>query len=313
MENLPADRVEAIAHLRERLFLEPRDNRAMGELAVLLAAADDLPGAIDLYQRSLRVDPYDTDVLVRLGRLWTVLGDLDRARSWFARALAIDSACEGATAGLAGLADAEGLSPAYIRTLFDQYAERFDAHLLGTLGYRAPVEVAGVLSRGGLSDGAADILDLGCGTGLSGAALHRFAARLDGVDLSPLMVAKARLRGIYDDLAVGEAMAYLEQGGRDWDVVAAVDMLNYIGDLTPLFERARSRIRASGWLAGTVEKRPEGGSALTEKRRYRHGEDYLRQALSAAQLAVVEISDAVLRQEGGEPVAGLIFSARRLP
>ena len=35
------------------------------------------------------------------------------------------------------------------------------------------------------------ILDLGCGTGLAGAAFKPLAARLDGVDLSPAMIEKA--------------------------------------------------------------------------------------------------------------------------
>jgi predicted TPR repeat methyltransferase len=311
MENISADIVDETARLREHLYLEPRDVRAMCDLAVLLGAAGDLPGAIDHYQRALRVDPYNTDVLVRLGHLWNWLGDMERARSWFARAVSIDPDCAAATAGLAELADPGTLTPAYIRTLFDQYAERFDENLAGLLVYRAPQQVAAMMARCGIAEGAADILDLGCGTGLSGAALRPFAARLDGVDLSPMMIAKAALRGIYDDLAVEEARAYLERTTQDWDVIAALDMLNYVGDLTAIFKSAVARMRPSGWLVGTVEKRAEGGTGLTVKRRHTHGDAYLREALSAAKLTIVEISEAVIRQEGGKPVAGLIFAARR--
>ena len=39
------------------------------------------------------------------------------------------------------------------------------------------------------------VLDLGCGTGLSGALFRRHANRLDGVDLSPAMLDRARERG----------------------------------------------------------------------------------------------------------------------
>ena len=48
------------------------------------------------------------------------------------------------------------------------------------------------------------ILDLGCGTGLAGLAFQPLAARLDGVDLSPAMIEKARARGIYDHLDVAD-------------------------------------------------------------------------------------------------------------
>ena len=297
--------------LRERLLLDPRDAGTMCRLAVLLEDAGDMPGAIDLYQRALRVDPYQLDVLLSLGRLWSILGDAARARSWFARALSIDPDCAAAGAGLATLDDPETLTPTYIRTLFDQYADRFDTDLVGTLKYQAPGLVAALLSACGVAEGSADLLDLGCGTGLSGLALKPFARGLDGVDLSPAMVAKARARGIYGDLAVDEAAAFLVQAGKSWDVIAAVDMLNYIGDLTPMFRAAAARLRPGGLLAGTVEKRLEGGQALSEKRRYRHGADHLRAAIDAAGLSLVELSEADLRQEGGVPVAGLIFAARR--
>lgn len=314
MENLVPETPDArseIERLRERLLLDPRDTRTMRALAGLLEAADDLPGAIDLYQRALRVDPYQLDVLVSLGRLWSVLGDAVRARSWFDRALAVDPDCAEAETGLAALDNPDSLTPAYVRTLFDQYADRFDADLIGTLKYRAPDHVAALLARCGIGMASADLLDLGCGTGLSGLALKPFARVMDGVDLSPGMVAKARARAIYDDLAVDEAEAFLNGSGKSWDVIVAVDMLNYIGDLTPIFRAAAARLRPGGLLAGTVEKREEGGQALTEKRRYRHGADRLRAAIEAAGLSFVEMSEADLRQEGGLPVAGLIFAARR--
>jgi len=296
--------------LRERLLLAPNDTGAMWELAIFLENTGDLPGAIDLYQRALRVDPYREAFLLALGRLWRVLGDVERARSWFARALSVDPDSLGAAEGLASLTDMEGLTPAYIRTLFDQYADRFDADLVGTLKYQAPGLVAALLARCGVGAGA-DLLDLGCGTGLSGLALKPFTRSLDGVDLSPGMVAKARARNIYDDLAVDEAEAFLAEGDKSWDIIAAVDMLNYIGDLTPIFRAAAGRLRPGGLLAGTVEKRAEGGQALTEKRRYRHGADRLTAAIAAAGIGLVELAEADLRQEGGAPVAGLIFTARR--
>jgi hypothetical protein len=42
------------------------------------------------------------------------------------------------------------------------------------------------------------MLDLGCGTGLGGAAFRAFVDRLVGVDLSPAMVAQASAKGLYD-------------------------------------------------------------------------------------------------------------------
>jgi predicted TPR repeat methyltransferase len=305
------DSNDEIARLRDRLIIAPRDTAAMRDLAVQLEAGGYLPGAIDICQRSLRVEPYDTDVLLHLGTLWTKAGDVARAGSWFERVLAIDPESAAAREGLQRLAAMPALPAAFIRALFDQYADRFDADLTGALNYRAPILVAQAVGRCGVGAMAADILDLGCGTGLSGAALKHFAKTLEGVDLSPGMLAKARLRAIYDALAIAEAVEFLRRADRSWDVIAAVDVLNYVEDLKPIFDAAGRRLRPGGFLVGTVEKRAEGGVMLTAKRRYAHGADYLPAALDAVGLALIECVEATLRTEGGSAVAGLIFTARR--
>lgn len=303
------ERPETVESLRERLLISPQDAGAMRSLAALLEDAGDLPGAIDLHQRALRVDPYLVPAVLDLGRLWAQLGDVVRAKSWFERARSIDPDSDAAVAGLAAVDRPDTLTPDYVRTLFDQYADRFDSDLTGTLKYRAPQAVADLLERHDAGQG--DVLDLGCGTGLSGVALQPFASTLDGVDLSRGMIAKAQARGIYRDLSIGEVQAFLEQADCGWSLIAAVDVLNYIGDLTPVFAAAASRLTPGGLFAGTVEKREEGGVTLTEKRRHRHGEDHVRAAASAAGLAVLELVEDVLRHEGGKPVVGLIFLLKR--
>jgi predicted TPR repeat methyltransferase len=301
-------RIESIESLRERLLLSPQDTGAMLALADLLERGGDLPGAVDLHQRALRVDPYLLPALLALGRLWTQLGDRARARAWFQRALSVEPENEAAAIGLAALDSPDALTHDYIRALFDQYADRFDRDLTDTLKYRAPQAVAALLEQCAAWEGA--VLDLGCGTGLSGMALKPFARTLEGVDLSPGMVAKARARGLYDALSVGEVKVFLETTERIWDLIAAVDVLNYIADLRPVFSASAQRLSSGGLFAGTVEKREEGGAVLTEKRRYRHGEDHVRASANAAGLAVVELVEDVLRHEGGAPVAGLIFVLR---
>lgn len=303
------ERAETVESLRERLLLSPQDTGAMGALAAMLEAAGDLPGAVDLHQRALRVDPYNLPALLDLGRLWTLLGDRTRARSWFERAGSLDPDNAAAAAGMAALDSPDELTRDYIRTLFDQYADKFDRDLTGTLKYRAPQAVAELLACRSIGRGA--VLDLGCGTGLSGVALKPFAETLEGVDLSPAMVAKARARGIYDALSVDEVQTFLDVAERSWDVITAVDVLNYIADLGRIFAASAACLSPGGLFAGTVEKRKEGGVMLTEKRRYRHGEDYVAGTAMATGLVVVESVEGILRREGGAPVVGLIFILER--
>ncbi|MFX8227089.1 methyltransferase domain-containing protein, partial [Acinetobacter baumannii] len=69
------------------------------------------------------------------------------------------------------------------------------------------------------------ILDLGCGTGLAGVTFMALAAHLAGVDLSPRMVEKARQRGLYDELGVGDVVEAMRRTPGGWDLLVAADVL----------------------------------------------------------------------------------------
>merc|ERR1712232_724873 len=88
--------------------------------------------------------------------------------------------------------------PEYVATLFDDYAEKFEEHLVLKLHYSTPGLIAEDICKLGLSittwqRGA----DLGCGTGLMCPPLRKlgFRGRLKGVDLSEGMLLQALKKG----------------------------------------------------------------------------------------------------------------------
>ena len=90
-------------------------------------------------------------------------------------------------------------APAAIRTLYDEWAGSYDAEL-AQVAYAAPDRVARALAAHA-TDPAAPLLDVGCGTGVSGAALQAAGfSCLDGVDFSPEMLARAAVKGVYRQL-----------------------------------------------------------------------------------------------------------------
>ncbi len=87
--------------------------------------------------------------------------------------------------------------------------------------------------------------DLGCGTGRTGAWLKsRGVQRIDGIDLTPEMLGRARQRGIFEHLSVADVCASGLEGGA-YDLVTTSLVDEHLRDLHPLY-RESARIASAG-------------------------------------------------------------------
>ena len=87
------------------------------------------------------------------------------------------------------------------KAFYSLWADDYDDHMVEKLGYVSPSIVADLLFSHLDGDPGA-VLDVGCGTGLTGQALaERGAQTIDGIDLSAEMLEKAASRGIYRHLS----------------------------------------------------------------------------------------------------------------
>jgi predicted TPR repeat methyltransferase len=301
----------ALAEAREAVALNPGVAAAVLVLGEALLAAENLPAAIGEFQRALRTDPDLTAARYGLGCAWLEAGEAGRALEIF-RELEDVPGLDTRIARAESILTAPRSDAGYVRHLFDQFSADYDTRMRGPLSYAAPeilAELADLVIPG--RDGLA-ILDLGCGTGLGGAAFRDRAARLDGIDLSPAMIEKARARGIYDDLMVGDLESALAADGVTYDLMIAADTLVYLGDLAAVFKGAARRLAADGYFLFTTESKPEGdGFELGPKRRWRHSEAYLRATVAAAGLAVAGFVAASPRSEANQPVPGLAVALMR--
>src|SRR5271163_4949171 len=223
------------------------------------AAAEDgdWRAAAEVLEQALERAPGWAPALFALGEARAKLDDAAGAAHAFRAALVADpSDVQGAAGRLAliGAAPAvSALAPAYVARLFDDYAPRFDKHLTEALGYRGPELIIAALDAAAPERRFARALDLGCGTGLAGAALRGRVDRLEGVDLSPAMVAKARALQIYAELECGEIVAHLGRFEAAFDLIVAADVLVYLGDLAPVFAASARALAPGGLFAFTAE------------------------------------------------------------
>ena len=196
---------------------------------------------------------------------------------------------------------------AYVEAHFDSFADRFDHQLVDLLQYRAPERMAELVSA--QAGRFADILDLGCGTGLSAPALARFGGRLTGVDLSRGMLDQARARGGYDRLVQAEAIAFLDRHAGAFDLVFAADMVIYFGDLSGLFRAAEKALRPAGVFSLSTETGASGWTLLSSGR-FAHADAYVAAAAGLG-FELLEQERIALRHEGAAPVEGTLHLFRR--
>jgi predicted TPR repeat methyltransferase len=314
---------DAARAYQKAIELNPNHVDAHNNMGKLLSTQSRTKEAVAWYCKAITLMPRHPDARKLLGLAYYTLGETGKAaevyRQWLAGepespvANHMLAACSGENIPLRA-------SDGYVESTFDNFAESFDAKL-GKLAYRAPDLVAGALARA-LPEPDRNLvaLDAGCGTGLCGPLIAPYVSRLTGVDLSAGMLAKARGRNAYDELVKSELTAYLLAHPAAFDLVISADTLVYFGPLGEVLDAAHGALRSDGLLIFTVEAMPDetgqkttdgAGYRINPHGRYSHDGGYLKQALSSAGFAIQGVESAVLRNEGGSPVAGFVVTASK--
>ena len=200
----------------------------------------------------------------------------------------------------------------YVKGLFDQYADAFDEHLIGTLEYKTPALLVDAMrALVTPTAGPLDVLDLGCGTGLCGPLLRPLARTLVGVDLSPKMLAKARERGGYDELVCAELAAYLAGQPQRFDLGVAADVFVYIGDLSEVFAGMRQVLRPAACSAFRSRPAARADFILQPTHRFAHSLGYMRRLAAEHGFAIESVESRMIRKNRDADVPGYLVVMRR--
>ena len=287
------------------------------DYALAYREGGEFTAAVELLGQALELAPGWAPGWTTLGEWHEASGDLGAAIDAYRRALALDAAdTSGAGARLArlGAHSADGaVSQAHVAALFDDYAPRFEASLVKGLAYRGPALLREALLDLQPGRGFRRMLDLGCGTGLAGEAFASLCERMEGVDLSPAMLAIATGKKIYARLVAGDVRDFLgtEPSGSA-DLILAADVFVYLGDLAAIFREAARVLGPGGFFAFTVQHHDGEKPFLVGKDlRYAHSAAALRAWTQAAGLSVMQIKPASTRLDAGSPVPGLVVVLQR--
>lgn len=288
---LDADNLEAWWVCAEALHRLERHDAALAAFDKLLAIDSTLPKAWS--QRA--------GILKDLGRHTEALAAFKQAL-----ALGGDAELNGYfIASLTGQQPPSAPPRLYVETLFDGYAEQFDTHLVGVLGYQAHTVLVKNLQGLGKTH-YRSALDLGCGTGLCGPLIRAQTDHLEGVDLSRLMLDKARTTGAYDALVQADVSEHLQTNTKRYDLVLSADVFIYVGALDGVFAGVASVLLPGGVFCFSVESTDDAHDyRLMPSQRYAHSERYLRMLAASHGMTVVKTLAQPVRQDQQQSIDGL--------
>ena len=281
-----------------------------------LESKGDLAGAAEVLEQALELAPDYAPAWFALGELREKTGDVDAAAAAYRKACEADPRDDrGALLNLMrlGAAAPTDMPRSYVRTLFDTYASKFDRALTEGLNYSAPALLLAAVEATGKPRFTA-MLDLGCGTGLSGVPFRSRVDTLVGVDISPRMLDQAQQKNIYDRLEVGdlvECLADEKTAGETFDIVVAADVFAYLPDLAPVARATADVLMPGGIFVFTVEANDGDSVEMGESLRFSHGAGHVRAALEGAELVVLGLDSASTRTEKSWPVPGLLAVAQK--
>ena len=157
-----------------------------------------------------------------------------------------------------------------------------------------------------------NILDLGCGTGLSGIKLRECCEKLIGVDLSKKMLAQAHAKHIYDDLVEVDIISFLREDLQHYDLIQALDVLPYLGELDELFNALVPRLNEKGVFLFSAEISENQPWKIQDSMRFCHDPDYIQSLLKSYGLKELYCSRVIARQENEQPLYATLFMYQKV-
>lgn len=307
-------------HLQKSL-LSDNINKANAEYnyGVLEQKRLNYQAALDHYVRCLTINPEHFAACYNSASIYHRLKNIDTAVNFYKKALIIkpnDRSCLYLLASLTNNRD-QNITQApleYVENLFDSYAEKFDHELTNNLEYLTPQYLYTLVVEYVSSINKLNILDLGCGTGLSGQLFQELAHTLTGVDISAKMLEQAHSKNIYHNLIKSDINLYLQsrlkQINHLYDLIIMADVLVYYGELNKVMLDVKNNLSPHGYVVFSIELDTESNVSqnykLQDNGRFVHSTAYIEQLMRESSLKIIATQELKLRKQNNSYVPGAI-------
>src|SRR6478609_5022143 len=137
-----------------------------------------------------------------------------------------------------------------VQAIYSQFAEDYEHVMRNDMQYTAHVEVPQLVIKA-LGHQCANILDLGCGTGLSSLPFLELGWTVTGIDGTSAMLDRARELP-YAELIQQDLASPWRVRDRSFDGIVMIGVMEYIANPGALFRQARRKLVDSGVFGVTV-------------------------------------------------------------
>ncbi len=262
------------------------------------------------FKITLWLSPNHVPSLYNLGCLYQHVGNKKQALECFVKVLRLQPTNEEALYMVSGIKPElikpemrpRRMPPLMAIEYFDTQATIYDQHQQAQQ-YRMPVMVHQFLHTELDSDMQRhDMLDLGCGTGLCGIQFRGEFSNIIGVDISNAMLDEAYRRlddrgvKIYTRLMHQEArLAMREMKAESIDVILAISLFRYVGDLQGMFELMHQVLRVGGYVACSFDPYGQRGQygLMQQTGYFGHDVNYVLQHAQNAGFSVVRTGEVM--------------------
>lgn len=303
----------AIESFTQALTLNPAIAPAHYSLGLIHLMRGTREEAECAFRNALATDPYHTHAALQLATLLRYENRMDEAADVYRAILQYAPDDVTARFHLDALQQSGGparVPPGVVQSIYadESVGRSLENSLHGRLNYQTPAILQAALQDiHGTERQTLDVLDLGCGSGLYGTLVQPRSKRLVGIDLSAAMIAECQRKGVYNELHVKDIVDYLTETSERFDLIVAMDVLCYFGDLRSLIQRCADILRPNGILACSVERTPDDSPWQFHRYgHFLHSAAHLREAAIDAGMREAHMTECALRHELGEDRIGFV-------
>lgn len=295
---------EALEEYRKAVILNPDSPQVSNNLALILKDIGEYEQALDLFFNAFIKTPQTVEISQNIAQTLTMLQTKNPNRALQIAKRWVKTAPNNVWA-LHTLAFFNGKSAGdeqqFYELLFDAFAENYNTTMQNiNYGIFHKIKELEINLTG-------SILDLGCGTGLSGQELKTPENEFTGIDISQNMLNLAAQTKAYKSLIKISIEEFLQSHKLDYNYIIAFDVFNYLQKPEDLFNKM-----ALISMLFTIENAPleVATNCLIPAGRYQHNPLYIKEKLANAGYDNIKAYPLVLRTESGTPVNGTLFFAR---